>query len=136
MRSPGFEPGIASLEGLCPKPTRRRPLPGHNSFRNKKSYRCNTHNVNQRRINPNAVRHTKHKAVNVRSSRDIVFPNPQFYAAPYLYGDGRINSGIYLMTAKGSILAVQANSSRMAASERIADLFQTKFREARNERQL
>ena len=25
MRSPGFEPGIASLEGLCPKPARRRP---------------------------------------------------------------------------------------------------------------
>ena len=26
VRSPGFEPGIASLEGLCPKPARRRPL--------------------------------------------------------------------------------------------------------------
>jgi hypothetical protein len=29
VRSPGFEPGIASLEGLCPKPTRRRPRPGY-----------------------------------------------------------------------------------------------------------
>jgi hypothetical protein len=29
VRSPGFEPGIASLEGLCPKPTRRRPPSGY-----------------------------------------------------------------------------------------------------------
>jgi hypothetical protein len=26
VRSTGFEPVIASLEGLCPKPARRRPL--------------------------------------------------------------------------------------------------------------
>ena len=31
VRSPGFEPGIASLEGLCPNQPRRRPpsLPMH-----------------------------------------------------------------------------------------------------------
>jgi hypothetical protein len=49
VRSTGFEPVIASLEGLCPKPARRRPPLGHNSSRNKKSYRLNPDNANQRR---------------------------------------------------------------------------------------
>ena len=32
VRSTGFEPVIASLEGLCPKPARRRPRLGHKPF--------------------------------------------------------------------------------------------------------